>query len=96
MKVTRQELEFRVKRTLNNFYNYIYSPGEKARKQTEFYFLINDLRSYKSNGGDVFDFKDSFLLKLLDDKGLKEEQKDFLFDIIDVINDNCSGHLSLS
>jgi hypothetical protein len=89
MKITREELEFRVQRTLDNYYNYSYTQGELLREETQYYYLVRDLRIFKSEGGDVFDFRDSFLLNLVHNTNLKEEQEDFIFDLVDSINGNC-------
>lgn len=89
MKITREELETRVQRTLDNFYNYANTPGELSRGETQFYYLIRDLRIYKSEGGNVLDFKDSFLLNLLNNDEYREEQVDFICDLINCISGNC-------
>ena len=95
MKITREELEFRVQREVNNFYNYTYTPNELSREETAYYWLIKSLKTFKQEGGDVYDFKDSFLIPLASKQKLKEEQEDFIFDIVDVINDNCPEYRSL-
>jgi len=86
MKITKQELEFRVRRELDNFYSYTYTPQEISREQTAYYFLIKDLKIYESEGGDLNDFKDNFLVKCLNEKNLKDEQRDFIIDILDFID----------
>ena len=86
MKITREELEIRVIRELDNFYNYVYTSGEILRKQTAYYFLVKDLTAFENEGGDVMGFRDSFLNDKLKDKSLRNEQEDFIIDIIDFIN----------
>ena len=38
MKITREELEIRVNSTLDNWFNYVYTPVEISREQTEYFF----------------------------------------------------------
>ena len=95
MEVTREELEFRVQREIDHFYSYTYTPNEIAREETAFYWLIKSLKVFKQKGGDVYDFRDTFLNKIIDDQNLKEEQEDFIYDIIDIINNHCPEHKSL-
>jgi hypothetical protein len=89
MKITKDELEFRIKRTLNNFYNYTYTSGEISREETEYYFLVRDFKLYKREGGDLINFRDLFLLEIVKNANFKDEQKDFLYDLIDIISGNC-------
>lgn len=86
MKITREELEFRVKRELDNFYNYVYTPSEIARHRTAFYFIAEDLKTFKDDGGNILDFRDNFLVKIRDEMDLRDEQEDFLWDLIWEIN----------
>ncbi len=95
MEITREELEFRVQREIDNWYNYVYTSGELAREETAYYWFIKSLKVFKQQGGDVYDFRDTFLNKIINEQHLKEEQKDFICDIIDIINDNCPEYRSL-
>ena len=49
-------------------------------------FFVKDLNAFEEDGGDVSDFRDSFLVKMINIDTLKDEQRDFLYDILDFIN----------
>lgn len=87
MKVTREELEFRIIRQLNNFYNYVYTPGELSRKRTAFYFLQEDLRTFQIENGNIKDIKDFLLFELTKNNEFGDEQEDFINDLIALINE---------
>lgn len=86
MKITRKELEYRVIRQLKNYYNYVYTPGELSRGRTAYYFIAEDLKIFNDEGGNLLDFRDNFLVKLRHEMDLRDEQEDFLWDLICEIN----------
>ena len=88
MKIVREELETRIDREIENFYNYLYTPGEISRKRTAFYFLTEDFVIFEKEGGDLINFKETFLVKKLKEKTLKSEQEDFIIDLLDFIDKN--------
>ncbi|WGH76447.1 hypothetical protein P8625_04610 [Tenacibaculum tangerinum] len=83
-------MEIKVDNILNSFYNVKYSPEQIARKETDYYVLVDALKKYKNTGGDLDAFKSEFLFPLFRERVLKEEQEDFIFDLINIIEGICS------
>jgi len=82
MKITKEELEFRIIRQLKNFYNYVYTPEELSRKRTAYYFLVEDFSTYKEEGGNLIKIKNFLLIELEKNDSLGDEQEDFIYDLI--------------
>jgi len=76
----KKDLENKVIHIVENFYNFNYSPKEISEKKTEYYYLIDDLKELEHNC--ILEFKE-FVLDLKKKQLLKDEQRDFLFDIVD-------------
>lgn len=90
MLILRKNIEEKIERIIINFYNYNYSIREIEQKKTDYYFLIADLKKFKKNGGSLELLKIEFLLPFLKKRNLKDEQKDFIYDLIDSIEGNCT------
>ena len=90
MLVERKELENTIKNILSTITKEEERSAYVSSIQNYFFLLVNDLRKYKAKGGDVESLKNTFLLKLMHSTTLKNKQKDFVLDLMDVISGRCS------